>query len=164
MVLPGTTAHRPPHPTRFPTVSSLCARCRRGPAVRWKRADAARPARRRLVALAARARAGSPVGKDALIDAAWPGLAVEDSNLTVQIAALRRVLEQGEGVGWIETLPRRGYRYVGPPVVAALPIPEKPSIAVLPFSNLGGSAEQEYFVDGMVDDIITGLSPINSLF
>ena len=59
-------------------------------------------------------RAGAPVSKDALIDAAWSGLAVEDSNLTVQIAALRRVLgvEPG-GDKWIETLPRRGYRFVG---------------------------------------------------
>ena len=121
-------------------------------------------------------RAGSPVGKDALIAAAWPGLVVEDSNLTVQIAAVRRVLEQGGGAGWIETLPRRGYRYVGPPVAhpgahasdaaqpTALPVPEKPSIAVLPFSNLGGGTEEDYFIDGMVDDIITGLARINWLF
>jgi DNA-binding winged helix-turn-helix (wHTH) protein len=60
-------------------------------------------------------RAPAPVSKDALIDAAWPGLAVEDSNLTVQIAALRHALEPG-GARWIETLPRRGYRYVGPRV------------------------------------------------
>ena len=90
-------------------------------------------------------RAASPVSKDALIEVAWPGLAVEDSNLTVQIAALRRALEQDGGGGWIETLPRRGYRYIGPPVTradtsvdettrpAALAVPEKPSIAVLPF-------------------------------
>src|SRR5262249_5643660 len=70
-------------------------------------------------------RAGAPVSKDALIDAAWSGLAVEESNLTVQIAALRRVLgvEPG-GDKWIETLPRRGYRFVAPvtkgvPVTAA---------------------------------------------
>src|SRR5215475_11137126 len=62
-------------------------------------------------------RAGTPVSKDALMEAAWPGLAVEDSNLTVQIAALRRVLrEEPGGERWIETLSRRGYRYVGPPV------------------------------------------------
>ena len=61
-------------------------------------------------------RAASPVSKDALIEAAWPGLAVEDSNLTVQIAALRRVLDQDGGAAWIETLPRRGYRYIGPSV------------------------------------------------
>src|SRR5215472_6670519 len=60
-------------------------------------------------------RAGIPVSKDALIGAAWPGLTVEESNLTVQISALRRVFgEEPGGEGWIETLPRRGYRFVGP--------------------------------------------------
>src|SRR5262249_25182671 len=51
-------------------------------------------------------RAGAPVTKDALMEAAWPGLAVEDSNLTVQIAALRRALrEVPGGESWIATLP-----------------------------------------------------------
>src|SRR5262249_13315787 len=60
-------------------------------------------------------RAGAPVSKDALMEAAWPGQAVEESNLTVQIAALRRVLrEEPGGERWIETLPRRGYRFVSP--------------------------------------------------
>jgi len=60
-------------------------------------------------------RAGVPVSKDALMEAAWPGLAVEESNLTVQIAALRRALgEVPGGESWIVTLPRRGYRFVGP--------------------------------------------------
>jgi len=91
-------------------------------------------------------RAGTPVSKDALIEAAWPGLAIEDSNLTVQIAALRRLLaEVAGGADWIETLPRRGYRYIGPPVAtgpeAALPAPparamsDKPTLAVLPLSK-----------------------------
>src|SRR5215472_15411808 len=62
-------------------------------------------------------RAGAPVTKDALMEAAWPGLAVEDSTLTVQIAALRRALrEVPGGENWIATLPRRGYRFVGPVV------------------------------------------------
>ena len=62
-------------------------------------------------------RAGAPVTKDALMEAAWPGLAVEDSNLTVQLAALRRTLgEVPGGENWIVTLPRRGYRFVGPAV------------------------------------------------
>ena len=121
--------------------------------------------------------AGAPVSKQALIEAAWPGQAIEDSNLTVQIAAVRRVFEDlAGGAGWIETLPRRGYRYVGPavadcpgwdtdpPASPSLALPDKPSVAVLPFSNLGGDAEQDYFTDGMVDDIITGLSRINWLF
>jgi len=60
-------------------------------------------------------RAGAPVSKDALIDAAWSGLAVEESNLTVQIAALRRALGAVPGgADWIVTMPRRGYRFVGP--------------------------------------------------
>ena len=60
-------------------------------------------------------RPGALVTKEELFRAAWPDLVVEDSNLTVQIAALRRALADGEeGVRWIETLPRRGYRYVGP--------------------------------------------------
>ena len=89
--------------------------------------------------------AGAPVSKQALIDAAWPNLAVEESNLTVQIAALRRVFEEVGGADWIETLPRRGYRYVGPAVVTNAPdasavdraasapaLPDKPSVAVRP--------------------------------
>jgi TolB-like protein/tetratricopeptide (TPR) repeat protein len=124
--------------------------------------------------------AGVPVSKDALIEAAWPGLAVEDANLTVQIAALRRVFEEESGgEAWIETLPRRGYRYVGPvavtddtnaaassvtPAQAGLALPQMPSIAVLPFRNMSGDPEQEYFADGVVEEIITGLSRIKWLF
>src|SRR5258708_33433839 len=123
-------------------------------------------------------RPGEPVSKDALIEAGWPGRTIEDSNLTVQIAALRRIFEEtAGGSSWIETLPRRGYRYVGPVVATsnlraeatpstspALALPDKPSVVVLPFSNLSGDPEQEYFADGMVDDIITGLSRIKWLF
>ena len=65
-------------------------------------------------------RRGALVSKDALIEAAWPGQAVEDSNLTVQIAALRRVLGEAPGGDrWIETMPRRGYRFVAPVVADA---------------------------------------------
>jgi DNA-binding winged helix-turn-helix (wHTH) protein len=74
---------------------------------------------RRAVALlqALVERPGALVSKDALIEAAWPGQAVEDSNLPVQIAALRRALgELPSGGRWIETMPRRGYRFVGPVV------------------------------------------------
>jgi TolB-like protein len=130
--------------------------------------------------------AGATVSKDALMEAAWPGLAVEDSNLTVQIAALRRALgEVPGGESWIATLPRRGYRFAGPAVtkiedrvsatptvdaatrpapMMALALPDKPSIAVLPFDNLSGDPEQGYFVDGMVEEIITALSRIRWLF
>jgi DNA-binding winged helix-turn-helix (wHTH) protein len=75
-------------------------------------------------------RPGALVSKDALIEAAWPGQVVEDSNLAVQIAALRRALGEAPGGDrWIETMPRRGYRFVGPivageenPVTSAPPV------------------------------------------
>ena len=60
-------------------------------------------------------RANAYVSKGSIIDAAWPGVVVEESNLAVQISAIRRVLAQAPGGGrWIETLARRGYRFVGP--------------------------------------------------
>ena len=62
-------------------------------------------------------RPGAVVSKDALIEAAWPAQAIEESNLTVQIAALRKVLgEVPGGDRWIETMPRRGYRFIAPVV------------------------------------------------
>jgi DNA-binding winged helix-turn-helix (wHTH) protein len=121
-------------------------------------------------------RAGEPVGKEDLIAAAWPGLTVEDSNLTVQMTALRKALSEAGEATWIETLSRRGYRYVGPPVstrqddsragesAPTFALPSKPSVAVLPFANLSEDPEQAYFTDGMVDDIIMGLSRIKWLF
>src|SRR5512132_3114441 len=68
---------------------------------------------------------GALVLKDALIEAAWPGQTVEDSNLTVQIAALRRVLGEATPGGdrWIETMPRHGYRFIGPVVAKETPSP-----------------------------------------
>jgi TolB-like protein/Tfp pilus assembly protein PilF len=122
-------------------------------------------------------RAGAPVSKDALIEAGWAGLAVEEGNLTVQIAAVRRALRQEPGgENWIETLPRRGYRYIGPvgaavdesslavPMTEAAPaLSDRPSIAVLPFQNLSGDPEQEYFADGVVEEIITGLARIKGV-
>ena len=77
------------------------------------------PVGRRAVALlqVLVGRPGLPVSKDVLIEVAWGGLAVEESNLAVQIAALRKALgTESGGEHWIETLPRRGYRFVGPPV------------------------------------------------
>lgn len=120
-------------------------------------------------------RAGEPVSKASLIEAAWPGLAVEENNLSVQISALRRVLAaERSGSSWIETLPRRGYRYIGPPIAvvndggtaspASPALPDKPSVAVLPFSSPRASRKHAHFADGIVEDIITALSRFKSLF
>ena len=107
---------------------------------------------------------GEVVGKTALIDAAWPGLAIEESNLTVQIAALRKLMGPApHGGEWIETLARVGYRFVGEAtkVVAGSAAPGlhgPPAVAVLPFESLSSDPEQSFLADGLVEEIITALS------
>ena len=119
---------------------------------------------------------GEIVSKDELMARLWPGRIVEEGNLHVHVSALRKALdEHGEGHSFVVTVPGRGYRLAGltglrsaqlaegslPP---QLPLPDKPSIAVLPFANLSGDSEQEYFADGMVEEITTVLSRIRWLF
>ena len=118
-------------------------------------------------------RSGEILGKAELMDAAWPGRAVEEGNLTVQIAQLRKLLGQagdGEGREWISTVPRVGYRFTGAVELlggakrTSLPLPDKPSIAVLPFVNVGNDPEQDAFADGLTEDLITDLSRHSGLF
>ena len=116
---------------------------------------------------------GQVVPKAALMDAAWPNTNVEESNLTVQIAALRKRLRVSpDGEEWIATFPRVGYRFAGSltiqereaPIVDAGPALEAdPSIAVLPFANMSLDPEQAHFADGLVDDLITDLSKVPGL-
>jgi TolB-like protein len=121
-----------------------------------------------LVALAATP--DRAVAKGALMDAAWPGLAVEESNLSVQIAALRKILgPRPDGGAWIETVPRIGYRLAGPggEAESGAPQPEppvRPGIAVLPFAILGEAGNEEYLADGLTDDIITALARFRWFF
>lgn len=113
-------------------------------------------------------RAGEVLTKAELAEAGWPGLAVEESNLSVQIAQLRKALGPSPGGGeWIATVPRVGYRFtprghsqVG---MAAPRRDEKPSIAILPFAHLGSDPDQELFANGLVDDIINTLSKLSGL-
>ncbi len=110
---------------------------------------------------------GQPVGKAELMDRVWPGLAVEDGNLAVQIAGLRKLLGQGpQGQDWIVTVPRLGYRLIP---ITPEPVPKTastPLLAVMPFGKLGGKlggdAEQDYFADGIVEDLIIALSRFRS--
>jgi len=116
---------------------------------------------------------GAVVSKDELMARVWPGVVVEENNLHFQISSLRKALDaDGKGESWIVTVPGRGYRLLRPqkPSTAdpaaepSLPLPDKPSLAVLPFLNLSGDPAQEYFADGMVEEIITALSHIRWLF
>src|SRR5271165_3652079 len=99
---------------------------------------------------------GAVVSKSALMDAAWPDLAVEESNLTVQVAALRRAL----GDDWIATVSRRGYRFVGTVTEchATDPTDTHATLAVLPVGDTGGDRQEQYFGDGVIREVITALS------
>src|SRR6266581_4761276 len=120
---------------------------------------------------------GQVLTKMDLMRAAWSDVAVEESNLSVQIAALRKQLGPApDGGEWIATVPRVGYRFVGG--LSAQPTADmgdatatnltegehRPSIAVLPFTNLSDEREQEYFADGITDDIITALTRFRWFF
>ena len=111
---------------------------------------------------------GVVVTRDALIDAVWGGRAVSDSAIATRINAARSALgDDGTTQKVIRTIPRRGFRFeaaVGAPAGSrAQPGADKPSVAVLPFSNMSGDAEQRYFSDGITDDIITDLSRYDEL-
>jgi TolB-like protein len=102
------------------------------------------------------------VSKDDLLQAVWGGRIVSESALTTRINAVRRALgDDGTAQRLVRTFTRKGIRFVGevtelPDQTA--PISDRPSIAVLPFENMSADPDQEYFVDGMVEEIIIALS------
>ena len=128
------------------------------------------------------------VSKEELIDVIWQGRVISEATLNSRVSATRRAIgDNGDDQLFIRTHHKRGFRFVVqvenfvPPSdsVAAIParrpaavrnsvkdqpdtpaaaLPDKPSIAVLPFENMSGDPEQEYFADGLSEEIITGLS------
>jgi hypothetical protein len=109
-------------------------------------------------------RQGDLVSKDEIMQTVWPGTVVEDNNLTVQISALRRVLDQGRAEGSrIQTVAGRGYRFVGRVTREREGARPRLSIVVLPFTNLSEDREQHYFADGITEDVTTDLSRIADL-
>jgi TolB-like protein/cytochrome c-type biogenesis protein CcmH/NrfG len=130
------------------------------------------------------------VTRDNLLDAVWNGRVVSESTLASRINAARRALnDSGDEQRLIRTVARKGLRFVGavegakrPDEVAAspsvasaieeasdakrlaLPLPDRPAVAVLPFTNLSGEPQQEYFSDGISEDIIAALSKLRWFF
>jgi TolB-like protein/cytochrome c-type biogenesis protein CcmH/NrfG len=110
------------------------------------------------------------VSKDDLIANVWNGRIVSDSTLTSRINAARKAIgDSGERQSLIRTIARKGFRFVGevrrdealaPVAKPAGAAADRPAIAVLPFSNMSGDPEQEYFSDGISEDIITALSKL----
>ena len=111
------------------------------------------------------------VSKDDLIASVWGGRIVSESTLTSRINAARKAIgDTGEKQNLIRTFARKGVRFVAPVNVAgehqaaALTVPRRPSIAVLPFTNMSGDPEQDSFVDGVTEEIITALSRVRWFF
>lgn len=119
---------------------------------------------RALAVLAALAEAaGRTVTKEDLLSRAWPRAIVEEGNLTVQIAALRKALATADGgEAWIVTVPRVGYRLAPPPAAAPQDAPSVPRLAVLPFADLGGDPDGAWFADGVVAGIAAALGRFRS--
>src|ERR1700730_18358465 len=116
-------------------------------------------------------RPGELVSRAEIIETVWPGTVVEDSNLNVQVAALRRILDGGRAeASCIQTVPGRGYRFVAPVtrVERAPPAPivvaPRLSIVVLPLTNLSDDREQQYFADGIIEDLTSDLSRLANMF
>ena len=117
---------------------------------------------------------GAVVTKDELCEAAWPNQAVEDSNLSVQIAALRKALGTVEdGQSPILTVARRGYRFAAPSregqgtsAMAELNHVDdgRPGIAVLPFQPLSDDPDQSWFCDGVTRELVSALAYFRELF
>ena len=125
------------------------------------------------------------VSKDELLDVVWAGRIVSELTLTSHINAARKAIgDSGQKQRLLRTIARKGFRFVGDvseiatraasvstdthepakAIAEAPALPGGPSIATLPFLNLSGDMEQEYFTDGVVEDIITALSRIRWLF
>ncbi len=116
------------------------------------------------------------VSKDDLMTSVWGGRIVSESTLTSRINAARKAIgDTGREQKLIRTIARKGFRFVGdvrlpspandtaypagtPP--DGSPEPARPAIAVLPFVNMSGNPEQEYFSEGISEDIITALSKL----
>ncbi len=115
-------------------------------------------------------RAGEVVSVEELLDLVWKDVVVSSDSVYAAVAALRRTLgDDPKTPKYIANVVRRGYRLIAPvsawedsatvpPASPVLATPDRPSIVVMPFANLSGDPAQDYFSDGITEDIITELS------
>jgi adenylate cyclase len=125
--------------------------------------------------------AGRLVTKDELIKTVWPNVVVTDDSLMQCVSDVRHAIADDDQT-IIKTVPRRGYRFAAPVLRPRMSVaegseqtssngdgrsdpvlPDRPSVAVLPFANLNGDPQQDYFSDGITEDITTELSRFSEL-
>jgi len=104
------------------------------------------------------------VGKEDLLRRVWGDTIVEEGSLTSHVSLLRKALGEGERGGFIETIPKRGYRFVGeveelPPASGALK--ERSMLVVLPFKSLGGDENHDYFSEGLTEEMIAQVARLS---
>ena len=116
------------------------------------------------------------VTKDELVAQVWGNRPISDSALNSRINAARKaVQDDGKAQRVIRTFPRKGFRFIGDcvevagvapaaPIPAAANPPERPAIAVLAFRNMSDDPEQDYFCDGISEDILSALSRVRWFF
>ena len=100
------------------------------------------------------------IAKEEIVEAIWPDVVVSDDSLARCMSDVRTALGDSEQ-RIIKTIPRRGYMFVAGVREASradLPLPDRPSIAVLPFANLSDDPRQDFFAEGIAEDLITSLS------
>jgi DNA-binding winged helix-turn-helix (wHTH) protein len=116
---------------------------------------------------------GHVVDKNEIYKQVWQDAFVEETNLTKNISILRKVLSEGDGEkSFIETVPKRGYRFVAPVRKLVSNNSENGSqsiasvdqkIAVLPLANFSGDPENDYFCDGLAEELLNSLAKIKGL-
>lgn len=106
---------------------------------------------------------GTAVGKGELLTRVWPGTFVEEGSLAQNVSLLRKVLGDAPETPYIETIPKRGYRFVAPVTRTAPGAPGRVSLAVLPLANLSRDGVDDFFADGMTEELISQLMKIDAL-
>lgn len=108
---------------------------------------------------------GRVVTKEELLRTVWPGVIVEEGSVASHVSQLRKVLERAAGgARFIETIPKRGYRFVADVTQvepAAEPVEGRAMLLVLPFTAIGGSGQDDYFCDGLTEEMICELAKLD---